>query len=138
MPGGQPLANQPIREASQLAAEMADMPGGMPMPGMPAAMPMPGMPSPMIGPGGVSQGGPQVQNAPPTAQPLQPDRERWPDSRATPDSPEDAEAGDRRFLESPWFAKLPPELRNAIRNNAQRRPPRGYEERLKRYFESMD
>ena len=49
-----------------------------------------------------------------------------------------AEPGDRRFLESPWFAKLPPELRNAIRNNAQRRPPRGYEERLKRYFESMD
>jgi len=38
----------------------------------------------------------------------------------------------------PWFARLPPELRRAIRSGATRRPPRGYEERLRRYFESVD
>jgi hypothetical protein len=34
--------------------------------------------------------------------------------------------------------KLPPELCSAIRANAQRRPPRGYEERLERYFRNVD
>lgn len=37
-----------------------------------------------------------------------------------------------------WFAKLPPELRKAMQAQAQRRPPRGYEERLRRYFENAD
>ncbi len=40
--------------------------------------------------------------------------------------------------EAPWFARLPPELRQAIRANAQRRAPRGYEQRLKDYFESLE
>jgi hypothetical protein len=40
--------------------------------------------------------------------------------------------------EAPWFARLPPELRQAIRANSQRRAPRGYEERLKRYFQSLE
>ncbi len=39
---------------------------------------------------------------------------------------------------TPWFAKLPPELRNAIRARSQRRAPRAYESRLRRYFESLD
>ncbi len=43
-----------------------------------------------------------------------------------------------RFREDPWFAKLPPELRSAIRARSQRQPPRGYEERLRRYFENID
>ena len=51
---------------------------------------------------------------------------------------EESKAGGRNFLEQPWFARLPPELRTAIRNNAQRQPPRGYEERLQRYFENLD
>ena len=44
----------------------------------------------------------------------------------------------RDFLKEPWFAKLPPELREAIRNNARRRPPRAYEERMRRYFQVKD
>jgi hypothetical protein len=36
------------------------------------------------------------------------------------------------------MAKLPPELRQAIRAQSQRAPPRGYESRLKRYFENVD
>jgi hypothetical protein len=37
--------------------------------------------------------------------------------------------------EEPWMAKLPPELRKAMKANAQQRPPRGYEELLRRYFQ---
>lgn len=40
--------------------------------------------------------------------------------------------------DNPWFAKLPPEVRGAIRANAQRTPPRGYEERLQRYFKDIE
>jgi len=159
-PGGRPLANVPIREASQLASAMSGMPipSGMPMPGgmlLPGRMPlpgnmplpggpqmpgisMPGPPSPQIGTGGVSLAGPQVQNAPPMEMGIQGEPEEVPNGQATPDSPEDAEPGERSFIEDSWFAKLPPELRKAIRNNSRRRPPRGYEERLMRYFESID
>ncbi len=131
MPGGAPLANAPIREASQLAAQMA----GTPMPG---GMPMPGMPNPQIGTGGVSMAGQKVLNAPPNEEGIRPEPDEIPDGQATPDSAQDTEPGDRPFIEEPWFARLPPELRKAIRNNSQRRAPRGYEQRLKRYFESMD
>ena len=37
-----------------------------------------------------------------------------------------------------WFAKLPPDLRKAIRAKAQRPPPRSYEDKLQKYFESID
>jgi hypothetical protein len=40
--------------------------------------------------------------------------------------------------EEPWMAKLPAELRNAIRAEAQRPAPRGYEERLRNYFKNID
>jgi hypothetical protein len=50
----------------------------------------------------------------------------------------DAQLGEQRWHEEPWFAKLPPTLREAIRASARREPPRGYEERLRRYFESTD
>jgi hypothetical protein len=43
----------------------------------------------------------------------------------------------RAVREEAWFAKLPPELRQAIRARPVRRAPRGYEERLQRYFESI-
>ncbi len=44
----------------------------------------------------------------------------------------------RNFEDQPWFLKLPAETRAAIRAQAQRSPPRGYEERLKRYFRSVE
>ena len=44
----------------------------------------------------------------------------------------------RKLEQQPWFAKLPPELRAAIRAGSQRRAPRAYEERLRRYFQSVE
>ena len=50
----------------------------------------------------------------------------------------DANGPSSRKRQPAWFAKLPPELRNAIRSNTQQRAPRAYEERLRRYFESLE
>jgi hypothetical protein len=49
-----------------------------------------------------------------------------------------AEIRTRMFQDEPWFARLPPALRQAIEARSRRRAPRGYEERLRRYFESVD
>ena len=38
----------------------------------------------------------------------------------------------------PWLARLPPEVRSAIRANSQRTPPRGYEERMHKYFRNIE
>jgi len=61
-----------------------------------------------------------------------------PDNRVANTKGTDAAAAARALAEEPWFAKLPPELRKAMNARAQRRAPRGYEERLQRYFESID
>jgi len=50
----------------------------------------------------------------------------------------DAEGALRRLQDEPWFAKLPPELRKSIGAGTQQKPPRAYEERLRRYFQSVD
>jgi len=96
------------------------------------------MPSPMIGSGGAAEGGPAVENMAPTEQALQDAPPVQQPISASADSEEDVDLAERRLLSEPWFAKLPPELRSAIRNNSRRRPPRGYEERLKEYFENID
>ncbi len=49
----------------------------------------------------------------------------------------DVQAG-RKAAQQPWIMELPAEVRAAIRANSQRRPPRGYEERLERYFKNID
>ena len=46
--------------------------------------------------------------------------------------------GSRRLQEEAWHAKLPPELRKSIRAGVSQKPPRAYEERLKKYFQSVD
>ncbi len=42
---------------------------------------------------------------------------------------------ERGWQHAPWFTRLPPALRDALRTQGRRPPPRGYEERLQRYFE---
>jgi hypothetical protein len=71
-----------------------------------------------------------------------------PEVAATPDpksgkpsvdgDPSNAAIAARALGQETWFAKLPPDLRRAIRAKAQRRPPRSYEEKLQKYFESID
>jgi hypothetical protein len=50
----------------------------------------------------------------------------------------DADAASRALSHETWFTRLPPELRKSIRAKAQRPPPRSYEEKLQKYFESLD
>jgi hypothetical protein len=57
------------------------------------------------------------------------------DSRAATGN-NSADPAARNFQDEAWFAKLPPSLQKAIQSKARRGAPRGYEERLKRYFES--
>ena len=49
-----------------------------------------------------------------------------------------AAAAEKRLERAPWFAKLPPQLREALRSRPRREAPRGYRERLRRYFQSVD
>ncbi|MBS0210884.1 MAG: hypothetical protein JSS27_18225 [Planctomycetes bacterium] len=53
-------------------------------------------------------------------------------------SKDDRAAAARAFREEPWVAKLPPSLRDAIRAQSQRPAPRAYQERLRRYYESLE
>lgn len=50
----------------------------------------------------------------------------------------DVDQAAKSFEQESWFAKLPPEMRKAIRAKSQRRAPRGYEEKLDRYFRNID
>ena len=61
------------------------------------------------------------------------------DSRTPDDATKhDAELAARQASkEAPWLAKLPPEVRNAIRAKAHRPAPKVYEDRLKDYFETI-
>ncbi len=53
-------------------------------------------------------------------------------------SPDGKEPDPMDIRNEPWFAHLPPEARDTMRSNAQRRPPPGYERRTQEYFENLD
>jgi len=53
-------------------------------------------------------------------------------------SEQDTDAKKLKFKDEAWFAKLPASLQQAIQSKARGKAPRGYEERLRRYFESVD
>jgi hypothetical protein len=98
---------------------------------------MPGASSSQASSGGVSQEGDSSNN--------QPGPETDPELKAGAEGDSrsqnvglDSDAKERLFREDPWFSKLPPELREAIRSRTRTRPPKGYEERLRRYFESIE
>lgn len=95
--------------------------------------------SPIIGGGGMARSGQLVRNQAAPQMPLQPtSRQPQGDSRTGDAANPAPEGGERASGEKPWMADLPPEVRGAIRVNSQRRPPRGYEEILRRYFKNLD
>jgi hypothetical protein len=55
-----------------------------------------------------------------------------------PSSPDRKAPDGQDLRKEPWFANLPPESRDTMRSNAQRRPPPGYERRTQEYFENLD
>jgi len=55
-----------------------------------------------------------------------------------PSSPDRKGPNGQDLRNEPWVANLPPEARDTMRSNAQRRPPPGYERRTKEYFENLD
>jgi hypothetical protein len=87
--------------------------------------------------GGVSTGGPETENSETAAGELEMQAEAQGDSR-TGTGDQDARIRQKEIVDQPWFARLPPSLRQAIQAQARQRPPRGYEERLRRYFEGAD
>jgi hypothetical protein len=142
---------QAMQQAAQaLAAAPGGPPSGEGEAGQPGAAQQPGQPSPQPGgeaqpdgssslasKGGSAKGSESGQNQPSPDAPLQLDMPPSGDSR-TPDGDTDSDAVARQFADAPWFARLPPSLREAIQSRSRRRPPRGYEERLRRYFESIE
>jgi len=137
----QGVAEAMDRAAADLAARVEQLKGDQDLAqavAEQAAQPKPSdQASPRPTDGGGARKGRLVENQKASPRPLDTaKRDPQGDNRGTV-TPGDAEAA-RRAREEAWFAKLPPEVRAAIRANSQRRPPRGYEERLQRYFKNLD
>jgi hypothetical protein len=74
-------------------------------------------------------------------EPGDPSAEPAPNSNAaaSADTDQASASGSQMKLENEtWFAKLPPSVRAAIQAKSRGKAPRGYEERLRRYFESKN
>jgi hypothetical protein len=127
--------------ASQALAAAAA--AGQPIPGQPAPgqgqsqTPMEGQASQTASKGGAAKSGDTSNNQKPPPGELSLDPAAQGDSRGEKVD-QDAAAADLKFAGEPWFAKLPPGLKQAIQAKARGKAPRGYEERLRRYFESVD
>jgi hypothetical protein len=104
----------------------------------PAQRPAPGGSSSQAGTGGSSRGGNSQANEPGPQAALQLHPGPASGEGQTGTSQVDAQLRARGLASEPWFARLPPELRQAIQAKTTRRAPRGYEERMRRYFENID
>ncbi|MDA1049013.1 MAG: hypothetical protein O3C40_00835 [Planctomycetota bacterium] len=60
------------------------------------------------------------------------------DAGSTNASEQAADVESRSFENEAWFTRLPADLQNRIRGATRRPPPRGYETRLQRYFQTSD
>ena len=99
--------------------------------------PKPGNPSQLAKKGGASDKGTPQENQKQEKGGLQNTPAAQGDSKGEKEN-QDAAAAAQKFEKEPWFAKLPPSLRSAIQSKSRGKTPRGYEERLKRYFESVE
>jgi hypothetical protein len=128
---GQAESGQGPPEAGMPGQEPGQEPGQMP-----GEKPESGDASSLAKSGGGVKSGDSPDNQKPKDSPLQMQSAPKTDSR-TANKDHEADVKARKLKEDPWFAKLPPELRQAIQARARQRAPRGYEERLRRYFESI-
>ena len=99
--------------------------------------PKPGNPSQLAKKGGASDKGTPQENQKQEKGELQLTPAAQGDSKGEKENQDAANAA-KKFEKEPWFAKLPPSLRSAIQSKSRGKTPRGYEERLKRYFESVE
>ena len=86
----------------------------------------------------MARSGQKVVNQPPTPAPVEPTSRVVQGDSRTGEAANPDPAARRKLADEAWIMQLPPELRSAIRANANRRPPRAYEERLERYFRNID
>jgi hypothetical protein len=81
---------------------------------------------------------PERSTAEPPTEPSETGRRMEDDALGATSAADAARSGARAVGNDPWLAKLPPEVRSAIRANSQRTPPRGYEERMQKYFRNIE
>ena len=91
----------------------------------------------MASKGGAAKGGESENNQDQPKGDLQTAEAPMADSRGEL-AERDVTAGGFQSEAEAWFAKLPPSLRAAIQAKSRGKAPRGYEDRLRRYFESVD
>jgi hypothetical protein len=87
--------------------------------------------------GGAAKGGKTAANQKASKGDLETASAADADSRGELANQDTAARGSKLESEA-WFAKLPPNLQSAIQAKSRGKAPRGYEERLRRYFESVD
>jgi hypothetical protein len=148
MAGPSPLAQEALQAVMAEQLSQAGQPG-QPQPGQPqpsqqgppgqSQQPMPGAVAANATKGGSPENGSPTENGPvQDGDPTASEDGKKPSEKTAATGTPTAEQKAKAFQEEAWFAKLPPQLRQAIRAQSQRRPPRGYEERLKRYFENVE
>jgi hypothetical protein len=144
--GQQQVANQPIRDALEAASQWSlDLPGPTSLgtgfvpdsPEVTAQQIAGAQATAQAAQAQAAAAGDSQENPSASQQAMQPGSEPQGGS-ATSNGAAEAQLIEQQWDEEPWFSKLPPSLREAIRASARREPPRGYEERLRRYFESTD
>jgi tetratricopeptide (TPR) repeat protein len=147
--------NVPLPSESQMAesgmpmgSDSSGLPSDSPMPGSESGQPgsQPGQPSPMATfanaaatGGGTSKGkqGLSENQAPKEGVPQVVEAQTDADSRVPGGRNGDVKTQQQPVEKSPFFTSLPKSVREAINSRGNRKLPRGYEERLKKYFKNI-
>jgi len=138
------MAGQAATAAAAAAAAGAGMGSGMGQgqgQGQGMGMGM-GAGSTSPGGGGSSRGGrsatnPDVKDGPPVLAEAPQDNDTRLDEKRGGDVGDEARRK-REGKEPSWFTALPEAVRNAMKSREKKTPPRGYEQRLKKYFENIE
>ncbi|MGQ9771347.1 MAG: hypothetical protein ACUVQG_12410 [Thermogutta sp.] len=89
--------------------------------------------------GGVARGGNSSQNRTTSERPLQAQTGRVNADSRGPNQQGQSVAGEsEENIAAPWLLELPERMREAIRSGMALPPPKGYEDRLRRYFQNLE